>query len=104
MDLRYMLTCIEEMQECHMSVHHGDTVMGHNDTKAQQWHCWQTEILLPETIYKRVSGESPQPFIFYHLLLSSVSVCWEDELGMAEALHRLLVKGKGGGREGGEAG
>lgn len=50
-------------------------------------------------MHEIVSGESSQPFIFSLLLSSSISVCAEDELGMTEALRRLLVEGKGRGRE-----
>lgn len=88
-----------EMQDCHMSARHGDAAKDHNDTNDSNNN---TDAVDKLTAYgqKPLIKESQERvhslFIFFHLLLSLLSVCWEDELGMAEPLHRLLAKGSRG--------
>lgn len=82
-----------------MSARHGDAANDHNDTSHGNN---STDVVDKLTAYcrkpfvKGVSGESSQPFISFCLLLSVLSVCSEDELGMAEPLHELLATGSGG--------
>lgn len=57
------LTTVRERHATWQPIMATYAVMDHNDLRAKI--CWLTEILLAETMYERVSGESSQPFIFY---------------------------------------